>query len=468
MNQSNNIINPEVCQRARLTRDARFDGVFFTAVKTTGIYCRSICPATPPKESNVSYFNSAVAAASAGYRPCLRCRPDSAPHSAAWMGNQAVLQRAMKLIEQGALEQQSLLDFSNYLGISDRYLRMLFEKHLGVAPKQYALYQQCLFAKKLIHETQLPMNQIALTSGFNSVRRFNDCFVKTMKMTPTEIRRKSSHPETHKIKLKLHYRPPYDWPSMQQFYAKRYLPGIETVDADSYGRSFTYESKQGSIEFGSFMARHDAQKHAFDVEIKISNLNQLKAIVQNIRRLLDLDADSSLIEAQLKIALPEGFELKAGLRLPGIWHVFEAGVRAILGQQVSVTAARNLCIQLIENLGQKHNGDLYFPSAKELFNSDLSFFKMPASRKASLKNLAQLFMQNHNAEPDSWLTLKGIGPWTVNYAKLRGLSDPDVFLAGDSGINKAILQYKDPNDSFNPESVSPWRSYLTFQLWNQL
>jgi len=170
------MLNAEVCKKARLSRDARFDGKFFTAVKTTGIYCRPICPATSPKEENVTYFPSAIEAANAGYRPCLRCRPDSAPGSPAWKGIDTTLERAIRLINEGALQGGSLQTLAERLGISDRYLRHLFDKHLGVSPKRYALYQQCLFAKQLLHQTKLPITQIALASGLNSVRRFNDCF----------------------------------------------------------------------------------------------------------------------------------------------------------------------------------------------------------------------------------------------------------------------------------------------------
>ncbi|MGJ8664363.1 MAG: DNA-3-methyladenine glycosylase 2 family protein [Marinicella sp.] len=457
-------LNPKHCQKARLSRDARFDGLFFTAVKTTGIYCRSICPASPPKETNVRYYRTAVEAANAGFRPCLRCRPDSAPHSAAWIGNQALFKRAIRLIDQGALETQSLAEFSAYLGVSDRYLRQLFTKHIGIAPKPYALYQQCMFAKQLIHQTSLPINQIALASGFNSVRRFNDCFINLIKVTPSEIRRKSVEPHSQKLLLKLFYRPPYDWQSMQQFLATRMIPGLENVTADSYGRSF----KMGG-QPAYFDARHLPHEQAFEINIQSSNLNNLKQTINNIRRILDLDADTQIIESHLVKALPNDFKLKTGLRLPGIWSVFEAGIRAILGQQVSVQAAKNMLIKVIDELGTNENDLLYFPTPEAIIKSDLSFLKMPAARKSCLKNLAEYVMKHpNNVDLDQWLSLKGIGPWTVNYSKMRGLNDPDVFLAGDSGINKALSRFNQNSDEFNADLAAPWRSYLTFQLWSQL
>lgn len=204
------MLNPEICQKARLSRDPRFDGKFFTAVKTTKIYCLPICPATTPKEKNVTYFATAVEAANAGYRPCLRCRPDSAPGSPAWKGVNTTLEKAIKLINDGALQDSSLEELANQLGIGDRYLRQLFKKNLGISPKGYALYQQCLFAKQLLHQTNLPIIQIALASGFNSVRRFNDCFQSQLSLTPSEIR-KSGGAKSKALKLQLYYRPPYDW-----------------------------------------------------------------------------------------------------------------------------------------------------------------------------------------------------------------------------------------------------------------
>ena len=203
------MLDPQICQKARLSRDPRFDGKFFTAVKTTGIYCRTICPVHPPKEENVSYFASAIEAANAGYRPCLRCRPDSAPGSPAWKGVNTTLERAIKLIDAGALQEGSLPRLAERLGISDRYLRELFSKNLGVSPKTYALYQQCLFAKQLLQQTKLPVTQVALASGFSSIRRFNDCFMAQLKLTPSQMR-KSSAKESNALALKLYYRPPYD------------------------------------------------------------------------------------------------------------------------------------------------------------------------------------------------------------------------------------------------------------------
>ncbi len=454
------MLNPEICQKARLSRDPRFDGKFFTAVKTTGIYCRPICPATTPKEENVTYFPSAIEAANAGYRPCLRCRPDSAPGSPAWKGVNTTLDRAIRLIGEGILQNDSLQLLAERLGISDRYLRQLFKKHLGISPKAYALYQQCLFAKQLLHQTNLPITQVALASGFNSVRRFNDCFQSQLSLTPSQIR-KSEATKSKSLQLQLSYRPPYDWLHMHNFFMARAISNLEWCDEQSYGRTFEW---LGCI--GSFTAQHVKHENRFDVAIELDDVTHLKAIVNNIRRLLDLDVDIQAVEQDLQQCFADATLIKTGLRLPGTWSMFEAGIRAILGQQISVVAARNLVTTLVAELGQPIGTNQLFPLPQSIAISKLNFLKIPASRKQTLRNLAQHYM-SHDApnDPQQWLTLKGIGPWTVDYAQLRGLSDPDIYLGGDLGVKKAIG--KSAHD-VNPDLASPWRSYLTLQLWNQL
>ncbi|MBL1261831.1 MAG: DNA-3-methyladenine glycosylase 2 family protein [Thiotrichaceae bacterium] len=454
------MLSPEICQKARLSRDPRFDGKFFTAVKTTGIYCRPICPATTPKEENVTYFPSAIEAANAGYRPCLRCRPDSAPGSPAWKGVSATLDRAIRLIDEGALQNDSLHRLAERLGISDRYLRQLFKKYLGIAPKQYALYQQCLFAKKLLHQTKLPVIQVSLASGFNSVRRFNDCFQSLLNMTPSKIRR-SGTTKSSALQLQLSYRPPYDWPYMRSFFMARAIPTLEWCDEKSYGRTFEWLG-----DIGSFTAQHIERENRFDVTIELDDVTHLSAIVNNIRRILDLDVDIQAVEQDLRQCCGDTSFIKTGLRLPGIWNMFEAGIRAILGQQISVVAACNLVATLVTELGQSNGKNHLFPLPESIAESNLDFLKVPVSRKQTLCNLAQHYIESENpSDAQQWLALKGIGPWTVGYAKLRGLSDPDIYLGGDLGIKKSMMKSK---HNFNPDKASPWRSYLTFQLWDQL
>lgn len=454
------MLNAKVCQKARLSRDPRFDGKFFTAVKTTGIYCRTICPVFPPKEKNVVYFATAIECANSGFRPCLRCRPDSAPDSPAWKGVSTTLERAINLINEGALQNGSLPLLAERLGISDRYLRQLFTKHIAMSPKAYALYQQCLFAKQLLHQTDLPITQIALASGFASVRRFNDCFQSQLKLTPSQMR-KSDGNQASGVQLKLYYRPPYNWSNMQNTLSSRAISGLEWCDEQSYGRTFEW---LGCI--GCFTAKHNEHSHFFDVSIELDNLKYLKPIIHNIRRILDLNVDMQAVEQDIQFCFPDDFSINSGIRLPGIWSLFEAGIRAVLGQQISVVAARNLVEILVHSLGEKSGDYWLFPTPQSIVSSDLSFFKMPGSRKQTLRNLAQHYIDSDKPnDPKQWLTLKGIGPWTVEYSQLRGLSEPDIFLAGDLGVKKAMMNLK---DDFDIEQAAPWRSYLTFQLWSQL
>ncbi|KLV09560.1 ADA regulatory protein [Photobacterium aquae] len=452
-------MSAEQCQQARLSKDRRYDGLFFTAVKTTGIYCRPICPAPAPLERNVEYFSSAIAAANAGYRPCLRCRPDSAPGSPAWLGKSTTFRRAQRLIDEGALCSGDLPQLAARLGVSERYLRKLFDTEIGMSPKAYSLYRQCLLAKKLLHETRLPVTEIALACGFNSIRRFNDSFRQHFALTPTEVRRqRNRHPlSSGAVTVTLAYRPPYDWSAVRDFYCSRLIEGLEWVGENSYGR--TFGDGKGK---GHFTAVHDPDKSQFNVTIELDDITQLAVLLANIRRCLDLDADSARIESCLVQAMGEPL-LSSGIRLPGIWSPFEAGVRAVLGQQVSVKAARNLVTKLVAMNPDNEDGRCYFPSPQQVADWDFSSLGMPQRRRDTLSILARFAVGHSLDDPAALLALPGIGPWTVNYLRMRGLSEPDIFLEGDLGVKKALTQYP-----CEPLSAAPWRSYLTLYLWSLL
>ncbi|MCW8332147.1 helix-turn-helix domain-containing protein [Photobacterium sp. SDRW27] len=454
-------MTPTQCQQARLARDLRYDGLFFTAVKTTGIYCRSICPAPAPKEENVEYFPSAIAAANAGYRPCLRCRPDSAPGSPAWLGKNATLNRALRLIDEGALSEQPLTHLADRLGITERYLRQLFVDEVGLSPKSYSLYQQCLLAKKLLHDTRLPVTDVAMACGFNSIRRFNDCFKQQFSLTPSQIRKQGSAITGSEkgIVISLAYRPPYNWESLHRFFASRLIPNLEWLDEHSYGRTFQY----GDC-VGRFTAYHLEEKAAFRVKIHLSDLSFLPRVIKTIRRCLDLDADSALIAQRLKQAL-NGLLPDEGIRLPGIWSPFEAGIRAILGQQVSIKAARNLVGQFVALNPYNQEDYRYFPAPEQVSQFDLEQLGMPQRRRETLRQFSAFAENNSLDDEKSLLALPGIGPWTVNYLRMRGLSDPDIFLAGDLGVKKALAMLPEP---FDDTLAAPWRSYLTLYLWSTL
>lgn len=452
-------------QQARMARDARFDGLFFVAVKSTGIYCRPTCPAPPAKEQNVQYFPSAIAAAVAGFRPCLRCRPDSAPGSPAWLGSDTTLRRAVKLIEQGALVDGNQQQLCERLGISDRYLRKLFQR-LGISAKQYALYQQVLFAKQLLHQTALPVADIALHAGFHSLRRFQDEFKQQLKLTPSQIRGHRMTQSSPQLQLELAYRPPLAWQQLLHFWQARTLSGMEWQQGDSYGRTFCTDDRHGWFE-----VRPDPMKPVLLLTLHWPYPDGLSIVISKLRRLLDLDADMQQIDHHIG-----GFFQEAhipGLRIPGVWDRWEAAVRAVLGQQVSVAGARaqlnRLCTELGQGVfaGQTPDGVAMrlFPTPLAVINSDLLMIKVPQARRDTLHSLAQAVLKNPEADPSEWLSLKGIGPWTIAYAKMRGMSESDIWLAGDLGIQKALQQRTTP---ITDSMLSPWRSYATLQLWFNL
>ncbi|WP_299973357.1 AlkA N-terminal domain-containing protein [uncultured Pseudoteredinibacter sp.] len=459
-------LNIEQFHQARLSRDARFDGLFFVAVKTTGIYCRPICPAPAAKEKNVDYYEHAWQAQAEGYRPCYRCRPDASPGSAAWRGTHSSVTRAMGMIDDGVLDEQSMPELAERLGVSDRYLRKLFQEHIGLSPQHYAQLKRCDFAKQLLQNSQLSITEIALASGFGSVRQFNDIFKKYASQTPSALRKKALKTSTENlIELPLYYRPPYNWQQLHNFLSKRYLAGLEWLSDDSYGRSFSWQSQE-HLSYGKFTAQHLPDKNGFLLKLEIDRLEDLRAVIANIKRLLDLDANSLLIEQHLQKAAPK-LQLCEGLRLPGTWDCFEAGIRAILGQQISVGAAKQHMENLLQHYGDYQNGQVYFPQASTLAQQDFDIFKMPGARKQCLRNFAHYYQGRlpWQLNAEEWANIKGIGPWTINYAALRGSSQPDILLDGDLGVKKALDKYSIDIDS---HLAGPWRSYLTLQLWEQL
>ncbi|KQA27237.1 AlkA N-terminal domain-containing protein [Vibrio metoecus] len=447
-----NSCNTEEYQRARMSRDPRFDGRFFVAVKTTGIFCRPICPANLPKEENVEYFTTQAQAVSAGYRPCLRCRPESAPHSWAWKGAETTFLRALKLIEQGEL-QGNLDALASRLGISDRYLRQLFQRHLGMPPKQYAQIQQLMFAKQLLHSSRMSVTEVAYASGFQSTRRFNDAFQKLFRLTPTQVRRERANLPSRN-QLTLGFRGPFDWMHMLDFYRLRAIDGIERVDEQSYQRHFVLGEGKGWF-------KASREESHLQIEFEMEHLSDLRHLVARLRRMFDLDADLITIESQLEQVAP-GLVLRSGIRIPGVWNAWEAGVRAVLGQQVSVKAAIGQLNVLVSQLTGGEGAARYFPTPHQVQAHDLSFLRMPERRKQTLKRLAEYVVQHPLDSPSHWLSLSGIGPWTVDYALLRGESQSDRFLIGDLVVKKARV----PFPQLTPESVAPWGSYATFHCWS--
>lgn len=461
----------QVYQQARLSRDARFDGTFFVAVTSTGIFCRPICPAPLPKESNVRYFKLAQHAMQAGFRPCLRCRPDAAPQSYAWLGTDTSVQRALRLMNEDL--HLSLPQLCARLGLSERYLRVLFQKKLGVNPKTFYTYTRLLFAKQLLQQTPLSIEQVAQACGFGSARRLQDNIKRHWRLSPTQLR-KPHKASDHRIHLQLPYIEPYHWPQVRNFLATRAVAGMEEVGTSHYARSFTIDQCSGY-----FSAHIRPDRRRFDVDLVVDDSSQLRAVVAHIRRVLDLDANPALIQQSLLDAGLAHDQITSGLRLAGVWGTFEAGCRAILGQQISLQAASKLVSQLVETLGELNhhllnaqaqitpNTRRFFPTPQAVANHSLAFLSMPHTRRTALKALAQFCVDHPQCdELNHWLDIKGIGPWTVQYAKMRGQSNPDIWLESDWVIKKSLAKRSDNTQALDPNAAQPWRSYFTLQLWH--
>ncbi|MFZ8199584.1 DNA-3-methyladenine glycosylase 2 family protein [Alteromonas portus] len=458
-------LSESIFSKARLSRDPRFDGRFFVAVKTTGIFCRPICPARLPKEENVTYFEHATQAMAQGYRPCFRCRPDSAPRSAAWKGVGATINRALSLLS--SIPIASVADIACRLGISERYLNKLVVNGVGISPKQFQNMQRALFAKQLIQQTCLSMTDISVTAGYQSLRQLQRAVEQYCGTSPTQLRKKQ-HTAQKGISLFLSYRPPYNWPYVRDFLAARAIKGLEYVTDNSYERYFSSQS-----QIGFFKAEHDEERNGFNVQIDMPDLNGLHTVIENIRLVLDLHADPLLIEQSLTQAGLLPHQLTAGLRLPSAWSVFESGCRAIVGQQVSVKAAIGQVTLLVHQLGKRvpealplsgfesSTSERYsFPTPEDIANSSLEFLRMPQARKEAVRSFAQCFVGDSIPTHNDILAIKGVGPWTLDYLKMRGERNPDIYLGGDLIVRKMAKLYP-----VEPEKAAPWRSYLTLQLW---
>jgi AraC family transcriptional regulator of adaptative response / DNA-3-methyladenine glycosylase II len=479
----------EVCYRALQSRDPRFDGLLFVGVTSTGIYCRPVCPARTAKIENCRFFGSAAAAQEAGFRPCLRCRPETAPDLASWRGTSNTVSRALALITDGVLDGDgaSVEALAERLGIGERHLRRLFVQHLGASPIVVAQTRRVLFAKQLIHETKMPMTEVALAAGFGSLRRFNEVFQNLFHRPPSALRRKtssnSSNAETG-VTLRLRYRPPYDWDSMLGYLRARAIPGVEIVENGSYLRTVGIGGFTGSVQ-----VTHLPRQQSLYAIIRFPRVQSLPAIINRVRRLFDLGADIETIDAHLSLdpLLAPFVALRPGLRAPGGWDGFELAVRAILGQQVSVSAARGLAGQLVASYGESVSREFVsdtrlthvFPEAQNLVRAKSIEVGMPAARKAALKELAEAAVADPNLfHPFGTIEeaiakfrkIRGVGEWTAQYIALRALRETDAFPAADIGLLRGA-EVVDGTKSTMPallmrsESWRPWRAYAAQHLW---
>jgi AraC family transcriptional regulator of adaptative response / DNA-3-methyladenine glycosylase II len=527
----------DACYLALKARDARFDGSFFTGVTSTGIYCRPVCSVRTPKRENCRFFGHAAQAESAGFRPCLRCRPELAPHSVVWsiqdasyiLAHQAARfldepeswtdYRAPTLVAsrtalppEGALRlrpgeagsaapageertasrrtpvtfEPTVAGLAAKLGISDRHLRRIFEAQFGVSPMQYLQTRRLLTAKQLLADTALPVTQVALISGYASVRRFNAAFAGHYSLNPTQLRRQGAAPSSQGISVRLGYRPPYDVAAITDFFRKRQLDAIEFVadDADGVGIARTFRIETGGrAHAGWLLARFDESRSQVELRVSDSLREVLPLVIRRLRAMLDLDADPQAINSALHARFPGG----DGLRVPGTLDAYELAVRAVLGQQITVAAARTLAQRLVNQFGEPiatpwPELTRLFPSAAVLASAGgdaLGQLGIIRQRQAAIVGLARAVaekrLQLHGgADVQATIAalkeLPGIGDWTAQYIAMRALRWPDAFPAGDVALHKALGVQDMKNPASQAELASqawkPWRSYAVIRAWS--
>jgi AraC family transcriptional regulator of adaptative response / DNA-3-methyladenine glycosylase II len=470
-------LDRKVCDRARRSRDARFDGRFFIAVRTTRIYCRPICPARAPKDENVRYFPTAAAAEAAGYRPCLRCRPEAAPGSPAWSGTSAVVSRALRLIDEGALNEAGVARLADRVGVTDRHLRRLFVQHLGATPLQVALTRRAQAAKTLLDQTSLSCADIASVAGFGSLRRFNGHIRRTYHRTPSEIRRlarQKAWGDAGQYRFRLSFRPPYDWSALVAFLRARATPGVERVDGAGYRRTIAIDGVHGTIG----VCRPD-DTASIALEVRFPDARRLLTVVDRVRAMFDLGADPGVIAEHLAGDRMLAGPLKAhpGIRLPGAWDGFELAVRAIVGQQISVAAATTMAGRIARLFGTAVAGtdlDRLFPSPSQLADAPLERAGLIASRAKAVRALSRKVVDGTIAFDGSWveteaiqalLDCPGIGPWTAEYIAMRAFGHPDAFPAGDLVLRRMTAAPTARELERRSESWRPWRAYAVLLLW---
>ena len=468
--------------RARRSRDPRFDGRFFVGVTSTGVYCRPVCPAPSPRDAHVRYFPTAAAAGDAGFRPCLRCRPEAAPGTPAWLGTSAVVRRALALVHEGALDEGSVDGLAARLGIGPRHLHRLFVAHVGAPPLAVAKTRRLQFAKRLIDETDLSMTEIAFASGFGSLRRFNDTFLTTYDRAPSalrRLRRAGPVPAHGEVALRLAFRPPYDLEHVLAFLGARAIPGVERVDASGYARTIALASGPAVVRVGAAGARNELL-----LRVQGAPATALLPLTTQARRVFDLAADPATIAAALRPdpLLGPLVRRRPGLRVPGAWDAFECAVRAVLGQQVSVAAGRTLATRLVARAGTRLDRPMdglthLFPSPAAVAAADLRSLGLTTARARTLAALARAVADGrldlHGPADEvrtALVALPGIGDWTAEYVALRALGEPDAFPAADLVLRKAAAEGGPPITAralaARAEAWRPWRGYAVFHLWN--
>lgn len=476
--------------RAVRSRDSRFDGIFYTAVRTTGIYCRPSCPAVTPKRANVRFFPTAAAAQESGFRACKRCRPDLTPGSPEWNVRADVVGRAMRLIQDGAVDRGGVGALASAVGYSERQLNRLLTAEVGAGPLALARTERAQTARVLVETTNMPMADVAFAAGFASVRQFNETVRSVFGRSPTEMRARVPSPggfEPGGVTLRLPYREPIDLEHTLRFLGERAVPGVEEYRDGVYRRTLPLPHGPGIVE----LSAGSGAGHVL-CRLSLSQTRDLTSAVRRCRRLLDLDADPRAVAEALGTdpLLAPLVAARPGIRSPGHVDPAELAVRAVLGQQVSVRAARTLAGRLVERFGEPLKPDLgaqgsglthVFPAPEVLAGADPADFAIPAARGRALVGLSEAIASKRidlgpgcdrdQVERDL-VELRGIGPWTAGYVRMRGLGDPDVFLHGDLGVRLALeargRRATPAAAAREARAWSPWRSYANHLLWASL
>jgi AraC family transcriptional regulator of adaptative response / DNA-3-methyladenine glycosylase II len=473
-------LDQDACYRAVLARDARFDGVFFVGVKTTGIYCRPICPARTPGRDRCQFYRTAAEAEQAGFRACFRCRPELAPGLARVDAVPRVVAEAMRRIEAGALAGGSLESLAGELGVTSRHLRRAMHAALGISPVELAQSRRLAMARQLVADTALPLTEVAFSSGFRSLRRFNAAFRARYDCAPSRLRRtRRPAAPAETLALTLAYRPPYDWPALLRFLGARAVPGVELVRGDTYLRTARVGPHRGWLAITPIAGRA-----ALRAEISLSLSGALMPLRARLRRVFDLDAQPTTIAAHLARdpMLAARVEARPGLRVPGAFDGFEAAMRAVLGQQVSVAAATTLAGLLAARFGAPiatpHPELTRLAPAPERIaavpEDAVAAIGVPKSRARTMIHLARAVSSGElSLDPsgeidgalDRLVALPGIGPWTAHYLAMRAFGWPDAFPETDLGVRRALGGVSGRAARVLAEPWRPWRAYGVTHLW---
>jgi AraC family transcriptional regulator of adaptative response / DNA-3-methyladenine glycosylase II len=475
-------LSSAACYEAHRTRDSRFDGVFFTGVRTTGIYCRPVCPARTPRESSCTFFATAAAAESAGFRACLRCRPELAPGRPAESLAEAVLRR----VQEAALEGRRLEDMEEEMGLSTRQVRRLLQSNFGINAVEAMQTQRLLLARQILEQTNQPVNDIALSAGFRSLRRFNALFKARLGSTPSAWRQRHPAPVPGgEFRLRLSYRPPLAWGALLDYLRSRLVPGVEEIAGREYRRTVQLDGLAGWLRVWP-----DGKQPILHAALAPSLAKVLGCAQTRLRRMFDLDAHPVLIGDHLARDpfLAPIVKAHPGMRIGGAWEPFELAVRAVLGQQISVAAATTLSGRLAAQLGEPiktpypnlHHLAVQPERLAKANVDDLCRLGLVGARARTLVTLAEWARNggfkmppgiDHDAVVERLVALPGIGPWTAHYIAMRALRYPDAFPAADLGLRKAVgggEMASTRETERRSEVWRPWRAYAAITLWKSL